>query len=234
MSQYVEAPCRTFEAGAAISAFLRVKLSAGVLAAAGAADVEIGTIDDPVLAAGDQVAVRLASAQGTQKMVASGAITSGARVYAAASGKIAATANGNFIGYALDAASANNDVIEVLYLPNRTDGMTRTVEAHTADDTLTVAESGSVHTTVGAAGTVVLTLPPAVVGLEYLFRVGAAQELRLDPDGTEVISLPSTGVPGAAGKYLTANADGETVHLVCTKAGQWNVMGYTGTWTAEA
>jgi hypothetical protein len=66
------------------------------------------------------------------------------------------------------------------------------------------------------------------------FRVGAAQELRIDPDGTEVISLPSTGVPGAAGKYLTANADGETVQLVCTKAGQWNVFGFTGTWTAEA
>lgn len=109
----------------------------------------------------------------------------------------------------------------------------RRVEAHTADDTLTGAESGSCHTNTGAGGTVVLTLPAAVVGLEFYFGVGAAQELRLDPDGTETISLPSTGVAGAAGKYLVADAVGETVHLMCVIAGTWAVMGYTGTWTAE-
>lgn len=109
----------------------------------------------------------------------------------------------------------------------------RPVEAHTAGDTLTVAESGSVHTSVGASGTVTLVLPAAVVGLEYFFRVGAAFALRIDPNGTETIALPSTGVQGAAGKYLEADADGETVHLLCSKAGQWSVMGYTGTWTAE-
>jgi hypothetical protein len=49
-----------------------------------------------------------------------------------------------------------------------------------------------------------------------------------------VIALPSTGVAGAAGKYLTANADGESVHLMCTKAGTWTAFGFTGTWTAEA
>ncbi|HYE20972.1 MAG TPA: hypothetical protein VEA69_21175 [Tepidisphaeraceae bacterium] len=110
----------------------------------------------------------------------------------------------------------------------------RTVEAHTADDTLTAAESGSVHTNNGAAGAITLTLPAAVTGLEFFFGVREAQELRLDPDGTETISLPSNGVPGAAGKYLTANAAGETVHLMCVEDGTWAVMGYTGTWTAEA
>lgn len=104
----------------------------------------------------------------------------------------------------------------------------------TADYTVTVAESGRTFTTVGAAGTVVFSLPAAVLGLKYRFRVGAAQELRIDPNGSEVIALPSTGVAGAAGKYLTANADGETVDIECTKAGQWSVFGFTGTWTAEA
>ena len=108
------------------------------------------------------------------------------------------------------------------------------VEAHTASDTLTVAESGSVHTNTGASGAITLSLPAATVGLKYDFYVGAAQELRIDPNGTETISLPSDGVPGAAGKYLTANAVGETVRLVCCKAGTWAVFGYTGTWTAEA
>jgi hypothetical protein len=109
----------------------------------------------------------------------------------------------------------------------------RTVEHHTAGDTLTTAETGSVHTSKGASGTIALVLPAATVGLEYFFYVGAVQELRIDPNGSETISLPSSGAAGAAGKYLTANAIGETVHLLCCEAGTWAVMGFTGTWTAE-
>lgn len=107
------------------------------------------------------------------------------------------------------------------------------VTAHTADFDLEVADNGTRHTTVGAGGAVVCNLPPATPGLHYGFRVGAAQEFRLNPDGTETISLPSTGVPGAAGKYLTANAAGELVLLECFVAGNWDVTGFTGTWTAE-
>lgn len=84
----------------------------------------------------------------------------------------------------------------------------------------------------GASGTVTFSLPAATVGQEYIFRVGAAQQLRIDPNGTEVIALPSTGVASAAGAYIVADADGETVHIVCTKAGTWSVYGFTGTWTA--
>jgi hypothetical protein len=108
------------------------------------------------------------------------------------------------------------------------------VEAHTAGDTLTASETGTVHTNTGASGAVTLVLPAATVGLRFTFYVNAAQELRIDPNGTETISLPSTGVPGAAGKYLTANAVGESVDLFCPVAGTWAVLGFTGTWTAEA
>lgn len=108
------------------------------------------------------------------------------------------------------------------------------VTAHTADFTLTAADNGTRHTNTGASGAVVCNLPPATVGLHFAFGLGAAQELRLNPDGTETISLPSTGVPGAAGKYLVADAVGESVSIECLKAGNWSVLGYTGTWTAEA
>lgn len=232
MSQYIQAPCRQFTAGGAVAKYLRVK-TPSALAAAGAADVELGTIENAALAANDVVSVRLRSAEGTCKMVAAGAITAGASVYGAAGGKIDDVANGNYIGTALEAASADGDVIEVLRGSYRPDGSTMTVEAHTADDTLTVAESGSLHTNVGASGTITIALPAAVVGLQYMFAVGAAQQLRIDPNGSETISLPSTGVPGAAGKYLVADAIGETVYLVCASAGSWRVFGYTGTWTAE-
>jgi len=99
--------------------------------------------------------------------------------------------------------------------------------------TLTVEENGKLFSTKGAVATVTFTLPAATVGHRYSFYVGAAFELRIDPDGTEVISLPSDGVAGAAGKYLTANAVGETVEIVCCEAGSWACFGYTGTWTAQ-
>lgn len=108
------------------------------------------------------------------------------------------------------------------------------VEAHTAGDTLTADESGTYHTNTGATGTITIVLPVATVGLRFGFAVGAAQELRIDPNGSEKISLPSTGVPGATGKYLVADAIGENVELACLIAGNWSVRSYTGTWTAEA
>lgn len=107
------------------------------------------------------------------------------------------------------------------------------VEHHALGDTLLAAESGSVHSNKGASGAIVLVLPVATVGLRFRFYVGAAQELRIDPNGTETISLPSNGVAGAAGKYLTANAIGETVELLCCETGTWAAFGFTGTWTAE-
>lgn len=110
----------------------------------------------------------------------------------------------------------------------------KVVEAHTAGDTLLATETGSTHTNTGATGAITIVLPAATVGLEFFFGVGAAQELRIDPNGSETISLPSTGVPGATGKYLAADAVGETVYLRCVKAGNWAVFGFTGTWTAES
>ena len=221
---------------AALAPYLRVMITSGNLALAGAHDKEVGTTLRRVLTSGlgvsDLAAVVLRTAQGTVKMIASAAVTQFALVYGAASGKVSATRNGNLIGMALTATTADGDELEVLRFDNP--GELSTVEAKTADYTVVVGDSGKTFSTVGAAGTVTFAMPVAVVGLKYRFRVGAAQELRIDPDGTETIALPSTGVQGAAGKYLTANADGETVEVECTKAAQWSVFGFTGTWTAEA
>lgn len=115
MSQFVETPTRTFTAAGALGQYLRVK-TPGALALAGASDVEIGTMELPCLAAGPAT-VRLRTAQGTRKMVASEAITAGDPVYAAAGGKVASTGT-VYCGTAVEAAGANNDVFEVLPGPN--------------------------------------------------------------------------------------------------------------------
>lgn len=112
------------------------------------------------------------------------------------------------------------------------------VETKTADYTVVAGQDqGKTFNTVGAGGTVVFSLPAATVGQRYGFLVGAAQELRIDPNGNETIALPETGVQGAAGKYLTANAAGEYVVLECMIAGTWTAIAGTqksGVWTAEA
>lgn len=116
MSQFVTGPIRTFTAGAAIAEHTRVKLSSGVLAAAGLADKELGVMAQASLASGQEVGVRLRTAEGTFKAIAAEAIAAGSEVYTAASGKVAdtATATSFLIGTALTAATADGDIIEVL------------------------------------------------------------------------------------------------------------------------
>jgi hypothetical protein len=117
MSTYVETPTRTFSSdGTAIGQHLRVKLSSGVLALAGATDKELGTTEYGVLAGEELATVRLRNAPGTKIGVAAGAITAGSEVYTAAAGKYDDTqATGAFYaGTALTAATADGDLIEIL------------------------------------------------------------------------------------------------------------------------
>ena len=105
------------------------------------------------------------------------------------------------------------------------------IEAHIADDTLKENESGSVHSNLGATGTVTLTLPASVSkGVHYYFAVQAAQELRIDP-GTATIRDDSGQT---ADKYKTANAIGECIHIVADANGDWETISKHGTWTEEA
>jgi hypothetical protein len=111
MSQFFSSPTRPDVAAGAIAQHLRVKTT-GALAVAGATDVELGTMEIPATAAGPAT-VRLRNAPGTAKMVANAAITAGLPVYAAAGGKVAPSGT-VIVGTALEAATADLDVIEVL------------------------------------------------------------------------------------------------------------------------
>jgi len=105
------------------------------------------------------------------------------------------------------------------------------IEAHTANDTLTAVESGSIHTNLGATGAVTLTLPAsAPQGTGFGFAVQAAQELRIDP-GTATIRDDSGQT---ADKYKLADAIGECLRLVADSNGDWVTIAKNGTWTEEA
>lgn len=109
----------------------------------------------------------------------------------------------------------------------------RTVEVKTANYTvLAGTDNGKTFTNEGASGAITFSLPAATVGQWYRFKAKAAQELRVDPNGTETIALPSSGAQQAAGAYLTMDAIGEGFEIECVKAGVWEVNWYTGTITA--
>jgi hypothetical protein len=108
------------------------------------------------------------------------------------------------------------------------------VEAHTADDTLLAAETGSIHTNGGAAGAVILTLPAAAAGLEFDFYVDAAQTLTIDAAAGDTIQV-GTGAAGSSGGTLSADAVGESISLVAINDSEWVTKPGTaavGTWTA--
>lgn len=118
MSQFVDGNYKTFEADAAIALYQRVKLdSDGKVTVAGLADLDIGTAVKPAFAAGDLVTVKLRTASGTHKMIVSEAVDAGALLYTESDGEVQDTAQATAfaIGTALEAATADQDVIEVLY-----------------------------------------------------------------------------------------------------------------------
>jgi len=124
MVQAVEASTKTFTAAAALAPYLRVKITDATtepptVNVAGATDVSIGTVARRAYAAGDPVSILLANAQGSRIMIASAteALTCGNPVYAAASGKVAAS--GTVVeGRALTTSAAADDQLEVMSLAN--------------------------------------------------------------------------------------------------------------------
>lgn len=185
MSQYVESAVRGFAAGAAIGQFLRVYLTASnTLALAGANDYGIGTMEDPSTAANEQVGVRLNSAQGSRKCVANGAITVGDPVYLAASGKVGAIGSVRY-GTALEAATADNDIIEVLV-----DGNTGGVHHLRVRTTTANVNAGA-------------TLLPAIPGRSY--RLVDATMISIGGNAAGATAIRITGTQSASSVQLVSN-----------------------------
>ena len=69
------------------------------------------------LAAGQVVSVKLRSAAGTHKVRVSEALAAGATIYSEADGEVQDTAQATSFmeGTALEAATADNDIVEMIY-----------------------------------------------------------------------------------------------------------------------
>ncbi|HIJ72273.1 MAG TPA: hypothetical protein HPP87_13105 [Planctomycetes bacterium] len=138
---------------------------------------------------------------------------------------IVTTAGGD-IDSITDARTGHNFVV-----PFGAGGVKKTIEAHTADDTLEATESGSVHTNLGASGAVTLTLPAsAFAGTIFTFAVQSAQELRVDPGAASI--RDDSGQ--TADKYKYANSIGASLTLIADSNGDWATIAKNGTWSEEA
>lgn len=115
MSQYNNQP-KAFVAGEALPAYRRVKLdsTAGQVVFADADEKAIG-VTMAAAASGEQIAVQMLVP--TVKIVACAAVAANAAIYARADGKVddaGAGSGSTTIGYALEAALADGDVIECI------------------------------------------------------------------------------------------------------------------------
>ena len=118
MSQQIENGLKTFTAGEALEAYRRVKLSAGSGSQVEYADVNEASIGitQVKVESGEMVTVALRTTGRTFKVTANEAMAAGASFYGANDGKVQDTdpGAGTIRGVALEASTANGDVIEAI------------------------------------------------------------------------------------------------------------------------
>jgi predicted RecA/RadA family phage recombinase len=119
MASYTVGPEMTFEAGATLAQYTLVKMGSGgtITNSTGVAseDNDVFGVVQEAASSGDSVLVTNLNNIASFKVKCAGAISKGAKVYTAASGLATATATSlTMIGLARDAATAANDIIEVL------------------------------------------------------------------------------------------------------------------------
>ena len=156
---------KAFIAGTDLEAYRRVKLSSGNVVYADAGEEFIGVTARKALS-GEFVAINLRSASRTYKMVANGAITAGVTIYGALGGKVSASASGVAQGVALEAATADGDIIECFQnngVAGAIDGASTAIGDPTAN--------GAVPVIFAKQGITDATTSPVIVTAPYKFRI---------------------------------------------------------------
>lgn len=216
---FVKSPI-TLITGAALVAKRLVKLSSGeaVYNTATATDQPIGVCDYAV-ADGYEASIQTLSEDGTLEMTASGAISLDADVYAAADGKIQAlpSTGGTYrkIGIAMEAATADGDIIEVLPYDKAT-----TESVATALTTVAPAiVPGTVNTIDSNANAVDATLADdTVIGRQTKIVMTEASNSSTVTIASHETSDPEVATFNAVDEYLVLEWSGTEYVTIFTTA----------------
>lgn len=233
---YVEGK-KTLLAGEALTARKCIKLSGATLVYADAGDEFIG-ITEYAVANGARVAFRDKSDAGTFEVTASAAITAGALIYGADDGKVSMTPAGKAIGFAIEAATADDDQIEAVLCEIDAEFANMTFEALADNKTLDAQDVGKVfYITVDAKA---VTLPATAAGLGPIVIMNggadAAVAVNVSPNANDRIMGPdiagdenkdqiNTKATAKRGDFIVITGDGAT---------GWYISKVRGTWAEEA
>ena len=129
MANQVDGPTITVVLGEAVTAEnTLIKLVSGIgylTTGVASEDNALLGIAEGIGSAGDEITVRVLNCVASSKVKVAGAITKGAGVYTAASGLGSATATSlTRVGIAATAATAANDVIQVIHVAGGNDDLT--------------------------------------------------------------------------------------------------------------
>lgn len=113
--QHIEGNIKTFTAGEALAIHRRVKFDGTNVVYADGAEAGIGVTQEAA-ASGAPVSVALKTRGRTFIMTAAEALAAGATLYGSDDGKVCDTASGTAIGESLEAATADGDQIECLFV----------------------------------------------------------------------------------------------------------------------
>lgn len=181
MSQENPSGTKSYLTNAAIAEYLLMKLVAGVWQLCGLGERPHATNVGGYAASGAPATGRLRNHAGTRKGIAAGTITAGDILYAAASGKVSGDAVGRPIGYAIEAASAN-DVFEWVMEDVSPLLDVGSLAAAGTDNTNGGAIVATFTTVSAADGTKGVVLPAAVAGSEfYVYNEHATNGLKVFP-----------------------------------------------------
>jgi hypothetical protein len=213
MSQQVDTGYGTVVLTGTVPQYARVTNS-GVVAGALTQDIGVAMVDG---VSGEPIAVALPTKEGTIRMIAAAAISAGASVYGAASGKVSSVANGNLKGISREAATADGDVIEVVPI---NDAVQNPITLASANGAIAVAGGTVVITKTGTLAALTLAAPTAAQNGTIL-RVTSATALA---HTVTAAGLIDDGVTGGSKTTATFAAfAGASMELMAYE-GKWHTL----------
>lgn len=199
-SQMIDGSFKTLTAGEALVAFRLLTInSSGQFVYCGAGGVPLAVAQNDYASGAHAVGKLLNNGAGTFKVMVAAAVSAiGTRLYAAASGKLSPTGTGRCVAIALEAATGDGSIIEVMPILNANTDMF--VTRYTANGTDQSNGYVDIDTGFGAA-------PAALMGAPLAAQSGGT--LRV----VASVTFLSGGNAGKVRVTVTSLASGDTVDL---------------------